>query len=181
VERNEREAILRQGVVKAETPRDRAEREGLEADLLENPVAGKPLRRRLRNFRTGADTALRALGGPLAWMRRLRAIEVAVEQHEAQLRARWDELRAEHPDDEAFAREWRKLAESWSFRGVNDLIARHNRNFPTEARLPMNPRTGDFVHVNGRPYTRRELDAYWILARFQPDGSPEWTRSPDNS
>jgi hypothetical protein len=30
----------------------------------------------------------------------------------------------------------------------------------------MNPRTGDFVQVNGRPYSRRPLDADWILARF---------------
>jgi hypothetical protein len=172
---------MRQGVTRAETPRDRAEREALEADLLESPLAGKPLRRRLRNFRPGADAALRALGGPLAWMRRLRAIESSFEQHEARLRERWEELRAEYPDDEAFAREWRKLAASWSFRDINLLIERHNRNFPAEARLPMNPRTGDFVYVNGRPYTRRPLDAEWILEHFPPDGKPEWNHSPDNS
>ena len=45
----------------------------------------------------------------------------------------------------------------------------------------MNPRTGDFVHVNGRPYTRRPLDAQWILERFPPEGEPEWTHSQDNS
>jgi hypothetical protein len=32
----------------------------------------------------------------------------------------------------------------------------------------MNPRTGDFVLVNGRPYTRDPLDARWILQRFPP-------------
>ena len=172
---------MRQGVAKPETPRDRAERESLEADLLDSPVTGKPLRRRLRNFRAGTDMALRALGGPLAWMRRLRAIELGIEEHEARLRERWHELRAHDTDDAAFARTWRELAESWRFHDVNDLIERHNRHFPTEARLPMNPRTGDFVHVNGRPYTRRPLDADWILERFPPDGRPEWNRSPDNS
>ena len=162
---------MRQGVSKPETPRDRAEREALEADLEGSPVAGRPLRRRLRNFRPGADAALRALGGPLAWMRRLRSIEALIEMHEARLREAWDELRAEYPDDDvAFARAWRELAESWRFQDVNDLIDRHNRHFPTEARLPMNPRTGDFVLVNGRPYTREPLDAAWILARFPVDG-----------
>ena len=39
----------------------------------------------------------------------------------------------------------------------------------------------DFVHVNGRPYTRQPLDADWILERFPPDGQTEWNRSPDNS
>jgi hypothetical protein len=166
VERREREAIMKQGVSRPETPRDRAEREALEADLVESPLAGKPIPRRLRNFRTGADAALRALGGPLAWMRRLRAIELAIEDHERRLREARDELRAEHADDATFARAWHELARDWSFDDVNELIARHNRHFPTEARLPMNPRTGDYVEINGRPYRREPLDAGWILERF---------------
>ena len=89
---------MRQGVTRPETPRDRTQREALEADLLENPLTGKPLRRRLRNFRPGADAALRALGGPLAWMRRLRTIELLVDEHEARLREAWGDLRAEHTD-----------------------------------------------------------------------------------
>jgi len=181
VERREREAILRQGVAKPETPGDRAEREAIETDLTDSPVAGKPLRRRLRNFRPGADAALRALGGPLAWMRRLRAIELEIDDHEERLRERWHELHALHSDDAAFARAWHDLAKTWSFDDVNDLIERHNRHFPAEARLPMNPRTGDFVHVNGRPYTRRPLDADWILERFPLDRAREWKPSPDDS
>ena len=53
---------------------------------------------------------------------------------------------------------------------MNELIARHNRHYPAESRLPMNPRTGDFVLVNGRPYTREPLDADWVLIRFPPEG-----------
>ncbi len=159
---------MRQGVTRPETPRDRTQREALEADLLENPLTGKPLRRRLRNFRPGADAALRALGGPLAWMRRLRTIELLVDEHEARLREAWDDLRAEHTDDRAFADAWRALAARWSFNEVNALIERHNRYFPTETRLPMSPRTGDFVHFDGRPYTREPLNAQWILNRFPP-------------
>ena len=48
---------------------------------------------------------------------------------------------------------------------MNELIVRHNRNFPAEARLPMDPRTRDFVRINGRSYAREPLDAEWILAR----------------
>lgn len=53
---------------------------------------------------------------------------------------------------------------------MNDLIDRHNRYYPAESRLPMNPRTGDFVRVNGETYTREPLDAAWILSRFPADG-----------
>ena len=168
MDRREREAILRQGVTRAETPRDRREREALDEDLKENPLAGAPLPLRLRNFRPDAGAQLAALGGPLAWMRRLRAIEIAVGLHEAQLAEAYATLQEEHGAD--FPREWRKLAESWDFHEVNDLIERHNRHYPAESQLPMNPRTGDFVLVNGQPYTRRPLDAAWILSRFPVTG-----------
>jgi hypothetical protein len=169
VDRREREAIMRQGVARPETPRDRAEREALEADLAGSPVAGRPLDRRLRNFRPSADAAVRAIGGPLAWMRRLREIELRIAEHETRLAEARLLLRAEYDgDEEGFAHAWRSLAESWRFHDVNELVERHNRNFPAEARLPMNPRTGDFVPVNGEPYTREPLDADWILLRFPP-------------
>jgi hypothetical protein len=168
VERREREAILRQGVTRPETPRDRREREALEEDLRGNPLAGEPLRQRMRNFRPDAGAQLQALGGPLAWMRRLREIEVAVAMHEQQLGEAYAALREESGAD--FARRWHEMAEGWNFAEVNELIERHNRHYPAESRLPMNPRTGDFVLVNGRPYTREPLDADWILSRFPPEG-----------
>jgi hypothetical protein len=169
VERREREAIMRQGVSRPETPRDRREREALEEDVRGNPLVGEALRRRLRNFRPDAEAQLAALGGPLAWMRRLREIELAIDQHETRLAEALAELRAEHGGAE-LERRWREVAERWNFDEVNDLIERHNRHYPAESRLPMNPRTGDFVLVNGRPYTRRPLDADWVLTLFPADG-----------
>jgi hypothetical protein len=166
VERREREAIMRQGVTRPETPRDRREREALEEDLKGNPLAGEPIRRRLRNFRPDASAAISALAGPTAWMRRLRAIELAIDAHELALAETWLGLRDEVGDPARFGEAWRAIAESWDFSDVNDLIERHNRHYPAESRLPMNPRTGDFVLINGRPYTREPLDAAWILERF---------------
>jgi hypothetical protein len=52
---------------------------------------------------------------------------------------------------------------------VNELVERHNRNFPAEARLPMDPKTRDFVKVNGKPYQRALLDSNWILERWPAD------------
>ena len=56
----------------------------------------------------------------------------------------------------------------WSVHRVNDLIERHNRWYPIEARLAMDPRTGDYALVNGRDYRLDLLDAEWALERFPP-------------
>jgi hypothetical protein len=161
--------IMNQGATRPETARDREERRVLEADLAGSPVAGKPVRRRYRNFRPDADSAIRALGGPTIWMRRLRAIEDQLDEHEHQLEAAWRGLAAETDDPAEFSREWHETARRWSFAELNELVERHNRNFPAEARLAMDPRTRDFVTINGRSYLRDELDAEWILARWPAD------------
>jgi hypothetical protein len=161
--------VMGQGATRPETPRERRDRDLLEADLASSPVRGRPLRQRLQNFRPDPDSAVRALDGPTIWMRRLRAIEDAVDQHERQLGEAWRMLAEELGDPAEFAAAWRELAGNWSFVAVNDLVERHNRNFPAEARLAMDPRTRDFVRVNGRSYAREPLDAEWILGRFPPD------------
>jgi hypothetical protein len=78
-------------------------------------------------------------------------------------------LAEELQDPAEFSAAWLRLAGNWSFAQVNELIERHNRNFPAEARLAMDPRTRDFVCINGRSYLREPLDADWILERFPPD------------
>jgi hypothetical protein len=168
VDPRELHEIMSQGATRPETPRDRREREAIEQDLEDSPVTGKPLPQRLRNFRPDPDAGIMALGGPTAWMRRLRAIEDEVDRHEQQLADAWRELaESVRPDD--FPRLWRELADGWSFAEVNELIERHNRFFPAEAKLPMDPRTRDFVKIAGKPYRREPLDAQWILERFPPD------------
>jgi len=161
--------IMSQGATRPETSRERQERELLEADLASSPVRGTPLRQRLRNFRPDPESGVRALGGPTVWMRRLRAIEDALEQHERQLGAAWRTVARDVENPADFAAAWRELAGNWSFARVNKLIERHNRNFPAEARLAMDPRTRDFVRINGRSYVREPLNARWILDRFPPD------------
>jgi hypothetical protein len=165
----EAKAIMSQGAIRPETARDREERRILEAELAVSPMKGKPLEQRLRNFRPGADSAIRALGGPTLWMRRLRTIENEMERHEAELGELWLLLAEEAADAEAFARVWLETVRGWSFVEVNELIDRHNRYFPAEARLPMDPRTRDFVKINGRSYERKPLDAEWILGRWPAD------------
>jgi hypothetical protein len=151
------EEIIGEWGVRDVTPPSQAERERLAADQELNPLIGKPLRRRIRNFRVEADLHLAALGGPLPYMQRLRQIEDEVEAHR---------LRLAEAYAEADPARWRRIAERWDFGEVNDLIERHNRWYPIEARLAMNPRTRDFVKVGGRDYRREPLDAAWILEQF---------------
>jgi hypothetical protein len=167
MDRRERERILGEWGVRDDTVRGRAQRDALARDLVDSPLAGRPLRRRWRNFVSEADSYVASLGGPLPYMQRLRAIHDETEEHAARLERRYLELARECGGDEAaFARRWRRTAERWNFAEVNDLIDRHNRWFPIEARLPMDPRSGDYALVGGEDYRRRPLDAAWILYRF---------------
>ena len=76
-------------------------------------------------------------------MQRLKQID---DETERQTRLLADAY-AEHGADPAA---WRRIVERWNFSEVNDLIERHNRWYPVEARLPMDPRTRDYVKVGGR-------------------------------
>jgi hypothetical protein len=170
VERWERERILGEWGVRDGGVRDRNERALLEEDLQGHPGKGRALRRRLRNFRPDVDRYVASLGGPLPYMQRLRAIDEQMRAHEERLAQAWLELDAEcRGDDGAFVRRWATVAARWNFAEVNALIERHNRYFPAEARLPMDPKTGDFVLVAGEPYRKRPLDAAWVLERFRSE------------
>lgn len=141
----------------------------LEEDLRSIPLTGRPLPLRLRNFRASADAYLAAARGPRPYMLRLRQIEMLTADHEAALREEWDALAQECAGDERrFSRRWRSVARGRSFDSVNDLIDRHNRWYPVESGLAMDPRTGDYVLVNGREYRLAPLDESWVLDRFPP-------------
>jgi hypothetical protein len=176
MDRRERKRILGEHGPRDLSDRERHEGERLAADLEESPVVGRPLPRRLRNFSPSVEGYALSIAGPPAYAQRLRQIEDETAAHEEQLRAAWLELCRDEPDPVRRERRWRGKARCWSFHAVNDLIARHNRWYPVEARLAMNPRTGDFVHVGGRPYRLEPLDAAWVLRRFPAVPGPSGWR-----
>ena len=176
----ERERILKQGVISPETPRDRRDREALAEDVRSPGLRGRQLRLRLRNFRPAADGYLSALGGPLPYMIRLRTIAELTEDHERRLREAWRVLGATSAGADVFAEAWRAEVRSWSFDEVNDLIERHNRFYPIESRLPMDPRTRDYALVGGEDYRRRPLDESWALERFPASLESARASEPDS-
>jgi hypothetical protein len=170
VKPQDREAVLREDAPRAQTPKERSQLVDLDEDLRSTPLRGKPLPLRLRNFRPTAESYLASLGGPLPYMVRLREIEALTAEHEQSLAAARDRLAADVPS-ERLADAWRELVVGWSFDDVNELIERHNRWYPVEARLPMDPRRRDYALVNGRDYRLEPLDAKWALARFPAEDS----------
>ena len=153
------EEVIGEWGVRDVTPPSQREREQLARDLDLNPFVGKPLRRRVRNFSAEPDMYLASLGGPLPYMRRLRQIEEETTRHLAALA---DAYAACNGDSGM----WRAVVERWDFTAVNELIDKHNRWYPMEARLAMDPRSRDFVTVGGRSYRLEPLDDAWVLERF---------------
>jgi hypothetical protein len=125
-------------------------------------VSGRPLPDRIRLGPVQVDRYFAGQLQGLAYMRRLRAIEDEEARHLRELEEAWRTLADEEPDDAAFALAWREVASAWDFRRINDLIAKHNAYYAIEARVPMNPRTGDYA----RSWQRGEYTAEWILERF---------------
>jgi hypothetical protein len=165
----ERKRILGQWGVRGENGRERRERVAVERAVEGSPLRGRPVRPRPQPMGRSVEGYVASMGGPLPYMTRLRTIEDLTDAHRRALERRWQALAAESGGDPtAFRRRWRRVASRWNFSEVNELIHRHNRYYPAESRLPMDPVRGDFALVNGEPYTRKPLDASWVLERFPP-------------
>ena len=107
------------------------------------------------------------------FIERARQIEDGTRRHRTRLERAYEWARERHREDpERFADYWRGLAESWRFDEVNELIDEHNQWYPAERRLPMNPRTGDYLTIGGRDWRRRRLDTDWILEQFPLESAP---------
>lgn len=103
------------------------------------------------------------------FMQRLRDIDAGLRRHTLRLGRHYAQLQEECAGEpEAFERRWRALAERWSFDDVNALIDQHNEYYPIERNLPVDSRTGEYLTVSGRPYTREPVGPEWILGRFPP-------------
>jgi hypothetical protein len=144
----------------------------LDDSLIDRTGVGKPLSRRARQTRRSVEAYL-AAGVLPRYMERLREIETATANERRRLERSYRRLRDLHAGDpEQFARRWRARARLWPFEHVNGLIREHNEWYPVEARLPLDPRTRDYVSIRGRSYRRDELGPEWVLEQFPADLVP---------
>jgi hypothetical protein len=142
----------------------------LDRTLVDESGLGQPLSRRAATTQRTVEAYLKAGVRP-RWMERVVEIDkgIAAEKHRVQRAYR--ALQRECGRDRArFARRWHEVVGGWRFDPeLNDLIEQHNEWYPVERRLPMNPRTGDYVPVGGRSYRRPVLGPEWVHEHF-----PAW-------
>jgi hypothetical protein len=124
---------------------------------IDDAGVGEALSERARQRQRSIESYLRGEALP-RYMQRAAEINRAVRRHT-------DDLRRAYADP-AKRERWEEIASGWDFGEVNRLIGEHNEWYPVERDLPMNPRTKDYVLVNGHSYRRERLDAAWILERF---------------
>jgi len=91
-----------------------------------------------------------------------------IEQCRATHRRRLGEARREleliYGKGDLLAAALRRLARTWCFDDVNALIDEHNRWFPIERNLPLDPATGEYLPVLGRSYRLERLGPEWAAA-----------------
>lgn len=127
---------------------------------------GKPLSTRSRQRQRTIEGYL-LTGGPPRWMERIMQVENGIRRERRKLAARQEALRERYAGDPAgFSARWTEIAHDTDFSELNELIRHHNTWYPIERDLPMNPRTGEYVPVHGRPFRRHELTAAWVLEQF---------------
>ena len=111
-----------------------------------------------------------AVGGAPAWSRRLKRIHDMTNSMSEDLDAAWHKwAQSVRGNASRFAAEWQRQAASTDFSRLNELIENHNRYFPIEANLAMDPKTLDYVKFGDEDYRRRPLTVAWVLEQFPPD------------
>jgi len=101
------------------------------------------------------------------FMTRLREIDDELADHRRRLERTYRELQHSCGSEaRVFEARWLAVARTWRFDHVNELITQHNEYYPIERNLAVDPRTGDYVTVGGRPYRRELVGESWILGRF---------------
>jgi hypothetical protein len=146
----------------SESPAERV----LRRSLIDDEGQGRPFSERVRPSRRSLEAYLKA-GSVPRWMERVTEVDQGIARERRRLGERYRALRAEYGrDPEEFARRWRAVAEAARFDELNELIRQHNDWYPIERDLPMDPRTRDYVKVNGRSYRRPELGPEWVLEHF---------------
>ena len=119
-----------------------------------------------RNFTLGVDERIRALTiGPPAYAVRKRKIEDTEEKWVATLVALRENLEGRGWAKADVERALREKAATFDYRRQNELVALHNRWYPVEANLRIDPKTGEYLVYGRAWHPETEFTLERILAR----------------
>lgn len=120
-----------------------------------------------RNFTLGTDERIRALtiGAP-AYAIRKRKIEDNEERWVATLVALREKLEAAGHAHADIERALREKAATFDYARQNELVAQHNRWYPVEANLPIDPRSGGYLVYGRTWHPETEFTPERILSRL---------------
>lgn len=150
--------------------RDRLTGEKLASQGLPKDVKGKPLKIPQVNFTVSLESKVRSMFGPPHFATRARRIENLT-------RKLMDDLAAEYAgmierfreDPDTFDREWNRLVRSVELDKLNDLIEKHNKYYPIEANLQIDPESGAPL-LGSVPWKPKDkISTELLLERFPPD------------
>jgi hypothetical protein len=147
----------------------------------DQPFRGRPVPSRAGLAPPSIESVILAAGGPPRFAERLAEIDRLTREAAAEAAELRRALERIYGAGSPLARaRLRRELGNLGLSRVNDLIERHNRYYPIERRLPMDPLTGDFVPVAGGSYRREALDASTLLESVWPTGGsgPSGGRSP---
>jgi hypothetical protein len=126
-----------------------------------------------RNFKISTEERIRALAaGAPAWALRKRRIEDAIAKYERTLRDVQDALVVAGATAERIEAKLLEKAKRFDIAKTNALIETHNRYYPIEANLPIDPRTGDYLQL-GRLWKRELLVTAEALVAIVRASAPE--------
>ncbi len=104
---------------------------------------GKPLKIPQFNFTISLENKVKSMFGPPHYATRARRIEIITQRLIEDLTVEYDRMVAKLGDDsEGFTKQWQELIRSMELVEINDLIDKHNRYYPIEANLQIDPDSG---------------------------------------
>lgn len=162
-----------------QSPGQQLQDQRLQTELQESGRLGSRLEIASTPFKLSTDQVAGAIiTGPRRYMLRQRRIELDVDRLLADSRQAWHSLARHHTGQpEQFDRAWRRWLAAIDLTTLTKLIEAHNRYYPIEANLPMDPRTSDYVAVDGRDYRWPIINPEWLLERFPADLAQALTAS----
>jgi hypothetical protein len=139
--------------------------------MLDPSLHGMPLPVRPGHPPPTLESILLACAGPPRFAQRLAEIDRLTAGLIGRARLEFERLEGVYGTGSplVLARLRRDVA-GWDLSAVNHLIDEHNRWYPVERALPMDPLTGDYVPVSGRSYRRQPLDPQALLLEAQVPG-----------